>query len=55
MQLPNRVAVSQMTSTGDHDANLAVCRRLAEQARGFSCTMARASQCMIKQEANLKG
>ena len=33
LQVPNRVAVGQMTSTGDHAANLATCRRLAEQAR----------------------
>ncbi len=40
VQVPNRVAVGQMTSTGDHNANLAVCRRLAEQARetGDACT-----------------
>ena len=45
MQVPNRVAVAQMTATGDHDANLATCRRLAERAAAERCSMLFLPEC----------
>ena len=44
-QVPNRVAVAQMTSTGEHLANLATCRRLAEQASAERCSMLFLPEC----------
>jgi predicted amidohydrolase len=34
-----------MTSTGNHDANLATCRRLAEQASAERCSMLFLPEC----------